>query len=301
MKLRSKLLLSATCLLTISVAATATSAYAWFTANRQVYLKSTATVDTKVTNLNVKGFDAVPGDGDTVGFSTTAVSGDLGSGTSTATITDISGNGINFYKPELPADKSTDTAMSIKKVLNGDPAGTNYYHQFKLEFSQTNTNISTGVFLANDSSVTAVNTDGDNKAKDEALAKSIRVSITVGDSKTIYWAPNENSSSINTFYLAGATPAEVTNVSLTKASDYVKATDTGILNKIIGAPVEYNDASNLDKKSTATELLGKLDSNNKLTATIRVWAEGMDVDCDNDAFGGNINVKLVFNGVNMNI
>ena len=41
MKLRSKLLLSATCLLTISVAATATSAYAWFTANRQAFVSVT--------------------------------------------------------------------------------------------------------------------------------------------------------------------------------------------------------------------------------------------------------------------
>ena len=36
MKLRSKLLLAAVSLLTVSVAATATSAYAWYAANRQV-------------------------------------------------------------------------------------------------------------------------------------------------------------------------------------------------------------------------------------------------------------------------
>ena len=36
MKTRSKLLLAAVSLLTVSVAATATSAYAWYTANRQV-------------------------------------------------------------------------------------------------------------------------------------------------------------------------------------------------------------------------------------------------------------------------
>ena len=41
MKLRSKLLLSATCLLTISVAATATSAYAWFSATRQAFVSVT--------------------------------------------------------------------------------------------------------------------------------------------------------------------------------------------------------------------------------------------------------------------
>ena len=35
MKLRSKLLMAAVSLLTVSVAATATSAYAWYAANRQ--------------------------------------------------------------------------------------------------------------------------------------------------------------------------------------------------------------------------------------------------------------------------
>ena len=39
MKTRSKLLLAAVSLLTVSVAATATSAYAWYTANRQVSAK----------------------------------------------------------------------------------------------------------------------------------------------------------------------------------------------------------------------------------------------------------------------
>ena len=39
MKTRSKLLLAAVSLLTVSVAATATSAYAWYTANRQVEAK----------------------------------------------------------------------------------------------------------------------------------------------------------------------------------------------------------------------------------------------------------------------
>ena len=294
MKLRSKLLLSATCLLTISVAATATSAYAWFTANRQVYLKSTASVNTNVTNLNVKGVTAASDD--TANFSTTAVSGTLGAVESKVAITDISGDGNTFYKPELPADGSTASAIIIKQVSNGTPTDTNYYHQFKLEFTQTNTSISTGVFLANDSTVTAVNTSGDNSAMDSALANSIRVSITVGK-KTIYWAPNENSTSINAFYLAGAT-AEV--VSLTTANNKEVKSTSGIGNQIVGRPAVYNDASS--GKSTATELLGTLNSSiQSLTATIRVWAEGMDSNCVNLALGGHINVNLVFNGVNMSI
>ena len=56
MKLRSKLLLSATCLLTISVAATATSAYAWFVSNRQASVAiNNATVKTNATNLKIEG------------------------------------------------------------------------------------------------------------------------------------------------------------------------------------------------------------------------------------------------------
>ena len=102
MKLRSKLLLSATCLLTISVAATATSAYAWFVSNRQATVAiNNANVKTNATNLKIAGVTQATGD--TASFDTTAVSGALNPVTSAVTITDISGNGKDFYKPELPA------------------------------------------------------------------------------------------------------------------------------------------------------------------------------------------------------
>ena len=73
MKLRSKLLLSATCLLTISVAATATSAYAWFVSNRQATVTiNKANVKTNATNLYIAGTGTNLANGNTVGFATDA-------------------------------------------------------------------------------------------------------------------------------------------------------------------------------------------------------------------------------------
>ena len=53
MKTRSKLLLAAVSLLTVSVAATATSAYAWYTANRQTKASLT-NVEVRSTETSIK-------------------------------------------------------------------------------------------------------------------------------------------------------------------------------------------------------------------------------------------------------
>ena len=96
MKLRSKLLLSATCLLTISVAATATSAYAWFTANRQAFVSVTSmTVKSKTDKVFIE-----PATVQSNNVTVTAGEGKTTvSGAATTIGTDISGNGKTFYKP----------------------------------------------------------------------------------------------------------------------------------------------------------------------------------------------------------
>ena len=117
MKTRSKLLLAAVSLLTVSVAATATSAYAWYTANRQVHASVTQMgVSSTTGNLTiarpddaVDSFKLIENQG--TPSSTTPSDGSTPVYTGTLTgvaLTDVSSRGLgDFAKPKFGADGST--------------------------------------------------------------------------------------------------------------------------------------------------------------------------------------------------
>lgn len=301
MKLRSKLLLSATCLLTISVAATATSAYAWFVSNRQATVTiNKATVKTNATNLMIAGVTQATGD--TAVFSTDAVAGALANVTANSNIkaTDISGDGVNFFKPKLAPDFTTSyKATSIDKVSNGEKT---YYHQFKLKFSQDNADVNTGVFLSKDSSVLL--TTG---AADEGLHLCTRVAFLNESGALLrYWAPNRasvteaNESYIKKAY-TGDTPVIIQDGATSDVLQSVSAKSDNIINgkSIYGAPEEVNDATK--NKDTKNAFLLKLAGTTPQTITVRIWFEGMDDACDSKYLTQTIDANLKFNGVNMDI
>ncbi|MDY6047841.1 MAG: hypothetical protein SPI88_00290, partial [Bacilli bacterium] len=152
--------MSATCLLTISVAATATSAYAWFVSNRQATVAiNSATVKTNATNLKIAGVTQDTNKGDTAAFPTTAVAGALADVKTYINATDISGDGVTFFKPKLAPDFGVEKLVDGQRVTTYNATSISnvtrepYYHQFKLTFSQDNKDVNTGVFLSSDSSV----------------------------------------------------------------------------------------------------------------------------------------------------
>ena len=308
MKLRSKLLLSATCLLTISVAATATSAYAWFVSNRQATVAiNSATVKTNATNLKIAG--VTPTADDTASFVTTATAGDItGTVKSNIKATDISGDGVNFFKPKLAPDFTTSyKATSISTASNS--GSVYYYHQFKLEFSQDNADVNTGVFLSSDSSVlltTAV--DGKNNV---GLSLCTRVAFLDSTGALLrYWAPNRtydvntNTGDANKSYIKAAyskaTPVSIKDGDTSEVLQSVSATGSTIKDKsIYGKPTDVNDAT-LNKK-TQKEYLLTLAGTAKQTITVRIWFEGMDSACDSAYLKQTIDANLKFNGVNMDI
>ena len=316
MKLRSKLLLSATCLLTISVAATATSAYAWFVSNRQASVTiNSATIKTNATNLKIAGVAKDATNGDTAAFSTGAVAGGLTASTD-ITATDISGDGVNFYKPKLAPDfgvlksdpaTATYNATSISSVTNSDK--NTYYHQFKLTFSQDNADVNTGVFLSSESKVSLA-----SGATSEGLPLCTRVAF-LSESKTEtgtellllrYWAPNRASvSEANESYIkkayTGDTPVSIQDGD-TESSvlQSVSVEGSTIKDKsIYGTPEDVNDATK--NKDTKNAFLLKLAGTTPQTITVRIWFEGMDDACDSKYLTQTIDANLKFNGVNMDI
>ena len=126
MKLRSKLLLAAVSLLTVSVAATATSAYAWYTANRQVKASFTKMgVSSTTGSLTiarptgaVDSFSLIEGQGknnpiyQTSEGETPAYTGTLNE----VALTDVSSKGLgDFAKPKFDAKGINSTAKSNSK------------------------------------------------------------------------------------------------------------------------------------------------------------------------------------------
>ena len=114
MKTRSKLLLAAVSLLTVSVAATATSAYAWYAANRQVGA-TISNVDVRSTETGIKVKLVTTGTyTDFSEVENTQDGSSSGEGAyklkASKTVSDVSGKGdskTSFHKPYIDATGTT--------------------------------------------------------------------------------------------------------------------------------------------------------------------------------------------------
>lgn len=295
MKLRSKLLLSATCLLTISVAATATSAYAWFTANRQASVAiSQADVKTNATNLYIKGVGGdTPSGGDTVSFAATdkshAVSGAV---SEKIKATDISGDGKAFFKPKLdPNFLANGMATVIDSVSNSTEKSTYYYHQFRFVFTQSNNSVNTGVYFGSGSTLSS--------STITQINPSLRASFLVNNEVKLRWAPNGIAGQTHYLKKATTSSAQIQKVGETALSgDHLGA--IGDLNYQETPTTDINDENTITEKSNSKYLLGQLNTSNKsLEVTVRVWFEGMDSACIAGNIASDVAASLNFYGVNM--
>lgn len=317
MKLRSKLLLSATCLLTISVAATATSAYAWFVSNRQAELKLIgADVKTNATNLYIGGTGTTDlKNGNTVGFDVYSQNNkktEISAATqSTVVATDISGNGVSFFKPNLAPDFTNDNlkASSIVSVQNNNTDKKYYYHQFELTFTQSNVSVTTGVYLSKESTIKQTPVEGSSTTTN--IEKAVRVAFLDPtksgiDSLLLYWAPYETtaegSNTLPATYLKGTsdTPVEMGKTTSSAVGPISDIKNGKYLDKTTFTE-DINDASAASTKEGHKSKILKLTNGETQKVIVRVWFEGMDSDCTTAITNSTIDVNLKFNGVNMGI
>ena len=134
MKTRSRLLLAAVSLLTVSVAATATSAYAWYTANRQVSANLTQMgVQATSGTLSIEHATGVE-DSFKTGVSNKEDNYNLVASASGKALTDVSSKGDGkFIKPKFSHDNKTivgdytqtgeNIGQKTVKLSNGVAAG----------------------------------------------------------------------------------------------------------------------------------------------------------------------------------
>ena len=266
MKLRSKLLLAAVSLLTVSVAATATSAYAWYAANRQVNasvtnvkVRSTETSistelvtysDAAATTTSDESFSVVSGNGNTTDTRYTI--------TTNKAVSDISGIGDGtFHKPMIDA-----TGKKVAGWEEGTGLTDNYY-KFVLKFTGDG-ETKVGLYFSASSAFTT----------DTALnvAESVRISAVVGGTQKFVMIPNKATTHTylkNGNEADGADLATLAKTTLTKGGK-------GINDKLVLVQNDFADVQTYNE--SVNTFLGTIDpsadSTKSLTVTFYVWIEG---------------------------
>lgn len=275
MKTRNKLILSATAMLALSMGAMITGTVAWFTATRQatVNLSNVKVVSTQG-DLQVE----LVGTPYTVD---TSVQGTLGL-TGTDVVTDVSSNGITFYKPAFYDSLSTQ-ALYIDDVT----AEEDHFVDFQLTISRSDPTNTAGflVYLGANSVIEAYD---ELEPADVAAANSARVSILnqARDARKFLWAPVDDETSYS-FIEAGTGPIYgVSGYDLADAeleSDFhagVIATHTGI------------NGTNDGHTGGDSPVIADLTTAGSEVITVRIWIEGTDSDCTNDAKNGFFTLTL---------
>ncbi|MFA5236109.1 MAG: hypothetical protein WC399_04645 [Bacilli bacterium] len=283
MKTRNKLLLSASAMLVLSAGAMVTGTVAWFTATRQVDVNfSNVKVMTTQADMAVELVSAT--------YTATPSQGVLDISGVDSTATDISGDGVNFYKPVWGIDEGV-TALEIDEVTDLTTY-VGYYVEFQLEITRTNPTAENG-FMVYLGSGSAIEPLVDLDAEDEAAVAAARVAI-LDDAKTartVLWTPDDDDASYQ--YLDAAVgetaygvddfdllsyPAESSTVDSFLVGDFINHT---AINGTNNGHINGNSPVIADLSTAETE-----------TITVRIWIEGVDEDALNIAKEGQFTITL---------
>jgi len=270
--------LLATGLASLALLATiSTATYAWFSINT-------------VVNVNVSTMTAVTGDdieisndGTSWGSDVSVLLDELDSN-----VTDISGDGINFYTKNL--NESTD------------------YVEFDLQFRASSY---FAIYLNNKSNVVPHNASGNKSAygdfSKDYIAAAVRVAFlnSAGSAVNLVWIPNNNISldksgdvySINTS--AAAKAANYTTSAANAAghfdTDSASVLTTSTAEQGLAAGDIYgNVGTAFNKNSIATIAPAASGVPTTAVVKVRVWIDGDDNECVNPLLGGQFDVTLGF-------
>lgn len=299
MKTANKLVLGLSGILAVSVGIGVTATYAWFRISRTANVNIT---DTTVVGEGSSLAIAYYRLGDESAFLPTEAtkSGNtLSISAVTNTITDISGNGVDFYKPnwDPSAALTDDTALSIDKVTNSTTKS--YYIRFGISFTNSGES-AFDVYFTDGCKVTANEaTEADPDEKAAQQAKNDQAALTT---RIALW--NENHVTCKSVWQPDATPGtENTKYQyLTPTSDTTKSAYTVKNYELASPDASYFHAGNFAHLSSApavgTEVPGQkllnVQPNTTVKSELAIWTEGTLAATVNSAQGGHIGVNLSF-------
>ena len=277
MNKNKKLLLSSVGLAVLSGIAATGSTFAWFTTTRTATISYTsATVVSKQSNLKITyvssndTFDPVP---ETEAVSSLSLVGGMD-------ITDISGDGLKFYKPVWSATENI--ASAINPVPVSESVGN--WVEFTVTISRDNV---TGmkVYLGAGTSI-APKTGLDEDVK--AVAASRLAVINVDDSPAVecIYTPSDTSHSYLTTAPSGT---DVYGI-----DEYTTKVFSG--NLVTGTLVTQTTIATADAAKT---LVADLSTKSSANVTFRAWLEGEDTDAINDAIGGVFDINISLYGLDV--
>ncbi|MFA5443344.1 MAG: hypothetical protein WC286_05715 [Bacilli bacterium] len=283
MNKKNKVLITSIGLAIFSGIAATSSTFAWFSAvqNASVSFNS-ATVEYEENDLSVAYLSSL---------NTGIVAGGTANAltlTGANKVTDISGNGLNFYKPLWNATLDTPSARvaydieTLAMASAGDADG--YFVDFTLTISRTDTG-SNGmmVYLGDGTEITAATPAN---AEDEKAVLGARLAvIDASDSLLLTYAPDADGS--HDYIVAAA--AET----LYSVTGYEVVSDTSVVSSF----VNYN--TNDLAVAGGAVAIADLSATTSAPVTFRAWLEGEDADTVNAAVGGVFNIDLKIYGLSV--
>ena len=287
MNKKNKVLLSPVCLLLLSGIAATSSTFAWFTTVRNASINyNDATATTESGNLKLTYVSSLNTVSQTTDTATNTVTV-----TGTNKITDISGNGQNFFKPVWASQVDHDNGIAsvINTVATTGSAGVadGYYVDFTVNVARDNDVSEKGlkVYLGAGTAFT------DTKA---AVAPSPEVDIVptlrlavlnASNTVMVRWAPEAETSAK---YLVSGAPDVADS---TYGLNTHKFTDETTTTLKTGAISTYTTQTAAD---AAGFMVADLSSTVATSAniTFRAWIEGTDAQTTNDIIGETFSLAI---------
>jgi len=281
MKAKNKVLLMSVGLVLFSGMAAVGSTFAWFSAIQNASVSfNTATIETKDNNLSVVYKSSL-----NTGISD-SVTGNSIELTGANKVTDISGDGINFYKPLWDAALDSPSARVAYDIVQvGETVADGYYIDFTLTISRSSIGTSgMKVYLGNGTEIAAV-TSADSEDEQAVLGSRLAVLDSLGAVILVY-APDADGS------YNYITPA--TGESLYSVADFDSVALTGVVNSF----ATYTTVTAADAGTVA---IADLSTATTADVTFRAWLEGEDADTINDAIGGVFSIALKLYGLAVSV
>ena len=285
MNKKNKILITSIGLALFSGIAATSSTFAWFSTvqNASVSFNS-ATVEYEENDLSVA-------------FASSLNTGIVAGGTANALtltgsnkVTDISGNGLNFYKPLWDAALDTPSARvaydikTLAMASAGDADG--YFVDFTLTISRTDTGANgMMVYLGAGTEITAA-TPADPEDEQAVLGARLAV-INDSDALLLTYAPDADDVGGHN-YIVAATGEELYSV-----ADFDIASDTSVVSSFT------NYTTNAAAAAASAVAIADLSTATSANVTFRAWLEGEDPDTINDAIGGVFNIDLKIYGLSV--
>lgn len=284
---KSKILIPAFAVLTLSVGASVTGTVAWFTAAKtaNVTISNVAAINV-AGNLGVTLGSEVNGGATVSGQAATLTplldaSFDGADRYVSTTATDIDGKTINVTGLRKLATSEYKKTLTVKKGETTESVDAYFLNQFNMTFTTSSQEDMYLLFSPTKSKLS------DYKRTQKNIYNALRVMLEIGGNKII-WAPYTYEEKLYTAYLTENTANVKTPFSADAQFDplkYVDANDASLVKDWDASKInrEENDFTEISSKASVDASKSLLSSTLSAAKSVKVkcsiWFEGLDRDC----------------------